>query len=451
MADAWKKLIFISLSYAGYCFLGYGLTRDQFPLLLGTFILLFALLTTAKSFANGLKIKQIITIGVLFRLSLLLSSPELSDDFFRFVWDGRILLAGENPYLHLPAVLIGAPEITDIGLTQELYNGLNSKNYFTVYPPVSQLVYAIGAFLGGDSIAGSIFWMRFILLLAEIGVMMLMAKILVHLKRSARWILWYAWNPLVIVETVGNLHFEGLMLFFILLAIFLALKEKLVFSAIALGLGVSTKLIPLILVPFFFYHWGWKKWLAWAPLVGLTALITFLPFLSMELVEKFASSVDLYFQSFEFNASVYYLVREVGFAVMGYNIIQSAGPVLSLITGLGLLVLAFQPKFLRADFLSKIVVGLLIYYMMATTVHPWYMITVVGLGVLSRWFFPITWSLLIILSYSHYWGGGFQEHYWFIGIEYLLLILAMVFEKRIWQFMQMDVLTNENNELQVEQ
>jgi alpha-1,6-mannosyltransferase len=253
------------------------------------------------------------------------------------------------------------------------------------------------------------------------------------------------------VETVGNLHFEGVMLFFILLAIFLALKEKLVFSAIALGLGVSTKLIPLILVPFFFYHWGWKKWLAWAPLVGITALITFLPFLSVELVEKFASSVDLYFQSFEFNASIYYLVREVGFAVMGYNIIQSAGPVLSLITGLGLLVLAFQPKFLRADFLSKIVVGLIIYYMMATTVHPWYMITVAGLGVLSRWFFPITWSLLIILSYSHYWGGGFQEHYWFIGIEYVLLTLAMVFEKRIWQFMQMDELTNENNELQVEQ
>jgi hypothetical protein len=139
MAGAWKKLIFISLSYTGYCFLGYGLTRDQFPLLLGTFILLFALLTTAKSFANGLKIKQIITIGVLFRLSLLISSPELSDDFFRFVWDGRILLAGENPYLHLPAVLISAPEISDLGLTQELYNGLNSKNYFTVYPPVGYL------------------------------------------------------------------------------------------------------------------------------------------------------------------------------------------------------------------------------------------------------------------------------------------------------------------------
>jgi alpha-1,6-mannosyltransferase len=87
---------------------------------------------------------------------------------------------------------------------------------------------------------------------------------------------------------------------------------------------------------------------------------------------------------------------------------------------------------------------------MATTVHPWYMITLVGLGVLSRWFFPITWSLLIILSYSHYWGGGFEENYWIIGIEYLLLILALFFENKLWHFMQIDQPKIENNEVHSE-
>lgn len=450
MGDAWKKLIFIALSYAGYVFIGYGVTRDQFPMLIGAFALLFALLVTAKSFVRSFTVSQLITVGVLFRLSLLISSPELSDDFFRFIWDGRILIAGGNPYEHLPTVLIGADEVLKIGLTPELFQGLNSKQYFTVYPPVSQVVYGLGAFLGGDSIAGSIFWMRIVLLLAEIGVMVILAKLLAHLKRPVHWLMWYTWNPLVIVETVGNLHFEGLMLFFILLAIFLALKDKLMLSAVALGLAVSTKLIPLMLVPFFFYHWGWKKWFLWAPLVGITVLITFLPFLSLELIQKFGSSVDLYFQSFEFNASIYYLVREMGFLVMDYNIIQTAGPILSLITGIGLLVLAFQSRWLQKDLFSKLVLGLMIYYAMATTIHPWYMITLVGLGVLSRWFFPITWSLLIVLSYSHYWGGGFQENYWFIGIEYLLLILALFFEKKIWHFMQMDQPTIENNEINIE-
>jgi alpha-1,6-mannosyltransferase len=395
-------------------------------------------------------VSQLITVGVLFRLSLLISSPELSDDFFRFIWDGRILIAGGNPYAHLPSVLNGAEEVIETGLTPELYQGLNSKQYYTVYPPVSQVVYGLGAFLGGDSIAGSIFWMRVILLLAEIGVMVILAKLLTHLNRPVHWLMWYAWNPLVIVETVGNLHFEGLMLFFILLAILLAIKDRLILSAMALGLAVSTKLIPLMLVPFFFYHWEWKKWLVWAPLVGITVLLTFSPFLSVELIQKFGSSVDLYFQSFEFNASIYYLVREIGFLVMDYNIIQAAGPILSLITGLGLLVLAFQSKWLQNDLFSKLVLGLMIYYAMATTVHPWYMITLVGLGVLSRWFFPITWSLLIILSYSHYWGGGFEENYWIIGIEYLLLILALFFENKLWHFMQIDQPKIENNEVHSE-
>ncbi|MFT6726283.1 MAG: alpha-1,6-mannosyltransferase, partial [Flavobacteriales bacterium] len=97
MGDAWKKLIFIALSYVGYIFIGYGVTRDQFPMLMGAFALLFVLLITAKSFAGSFTVSQLITVGVLFRLSLLISSPELSDDFFRFIWDGRILIAGGNP------------------------------------------------------------------------------------------------------------------------------------------------------------------------------------------------------------------------------------------------------------------------------------------------------------------------------------------------------------------
>jgi hypothetical protein len=150
-------------------------------------------------------------------------------------------------------------------------------------------------------------------------------------------------------------------------------------------------------------------------------------FVSQDLIENFGSSIDLYFRSFEFNASIYYLTREVGFWVVGYNVIQYIGPGLSLVTLLSVLAISLFRSRLKWNVFQVICVGLSIYFLLATTVHPWYIITLVGLAPLCGWRFPLLWSGVAILSYSHYAGGGFEENYFLITIEYIVLFVGTWF------------------------
>ncbi|MCB0762379.1 MAG: DUF2029 domain-containing protein, partial [Flavobacteriales bacterium] len=267
------------------------------------------------------------------------------------------------------------------------------------------------------------------------ATMMLLLRLLQAYKLPSGNIMFYAWNPLVIMEVVGNLHFEGLMLLGILGALYALHRKKQHWSGVAMGLAISAKLIPLMLVPAFFRYLGMRKWLLWSVVAGLVFVVTFLPFALGGFPASMLNSVDLYFRSFEFNASIFYLVRAIGFATVGYDIIQWSGPVLGVITAVTLLVLAFAKW--GSSLPARMVVMLTCYYLLATTVHPWYIVTLVGLATLSGHAYVMVWSFLVLLSYSHYFGGGFKEYYWVIALEYALLLAAMVWNGKISRWIKM--------------
>ena len=296
----------ISLALAGYLLIigvGYFTSRDDFIQLSILFGALFLgyILFLKKIAEFGLR--EIILVAILFRVSLLLAAPNLSDDFWRFIWDGRLLAAGENPYLYLPLESADDPTLAELDLEGEIYTSLNSKHYYTVYPPLSQVVFAASAFVGGSSPMAEVFVLRLILLAAEIGVMVLLIRLLRHFQKDEKLVAWYAFNPLVIVEVIGNLHFEGLMLFFILLAIWLWTREKIIPASIALAAAISTKLLPLILIPMLPKFLGWKKAMTIGVISVSLFVLSFSVFVSQDLIENFGSSIDLYFRSFEFNVS----------------------------------------------------------------------------------------------------------------------------------------------------
>lgn len=142
-------------------------------------------------------------------------------------------------------------------------------------------------------------------------------------------------------------------------------------------------------------------------------------------------SVRLWFVSFEFNASVYYLVRELGYWITGYNTIEKTGPVLALITlcGIGLYWIRYIWKH-SPDWSTAMLYVLTFYFFMATTVHPWYLASLLCLGIISMRAYPVVWTFLVYLSYSHYKDGGFQENYLLIATEYVLLIGWIMWESK---------------------
>lgn len=418
-------LLLVSVGF--YIWLGYFTPRTEFYQLIFLFSILFSIyFFILKQKIDGKLFKQILAFSVLFRLLLFLMVPNLSDDYFRFIWDGMFLANGENPYLILPQDYIKNPEAL---VSFSLFENLNSPEYFTIYPPICQFVFAIGALLFQENILENILVMRLFLFLSEIGSIALIIKILNHFKLPKQQVLIYALNPLVIIELTGNLHFEALMVFFLVLSFYLFLKNKTFFSAVAFGFAVGVKLIPLVFLPLFFRRMNFKNYLFFCAIVGLSFVLLFLPFINQQLIENIFSSVELYFQSFEFNASIYYIIRWIGFETLGYNIIEMAGKILAISTLIFILIFAFLEKNPSKKNLAKsMLFVLLIYYLLATTVHPWYICVLLLLSVFTNFRFAILWSFLVLLTYATYLTSAYVENLYLVALEYILLLIFLIYE-----------------------
>ena len=435
-ATRWGWLL---LSACLYMLLGYATLREQFPMMIGLYALLMwgyslrirPLLHLADD-QTAVPDRFLIGSAVIFRLLLLLALPAFSDDYARFIWDGRLLLQGINPFRYLPVELMAGGVAPAAHVDPALYQRLNSPNYHTVYPPVNQLFFTLAAWVAPTHVLGSVVALRLPILLADIGTLWLMMKLLVRHKRNPNLAFLYALNPLIILELTGNVHFEAVMIFFALLAVYFWQTHKQVLSAVALALAVTTKLLPLIALPLVISYAGRRLGLRYSLLVLSLVGALFVPFLDLSLLLNMLESIDLYFRKFEFNASIYYLIREGGFWLAGYNILGRVGLWLSLLTTAGLLSIAFARRF---PIQVRILWMLTLYLAMATTVHPWYLTSLVAAAVfaLSSTFairYMLVWSGLIWLSYSAYRTNPVQEDALLLLIEYGLVATLFVIDTR---------------------
>jgi len=385
-------------------------------------------------------------IGITARVLFLPSIPNLSQDFYRFIWDGRLLVLGINPYIFSPEQLanglLKATEPTSleaISNAKILIQGMGSLNasHYSNYPPINQLCFALAALFAKTSILGSVVVLRIIIIGADLGILYFGKKLLERLNLPAKNIFWYFLNPFIIIELTGNLHFEGVMLFFVIWSLYMLDKKRWVLAAILLGVSVSVKLLPLLFLPLFYKYlapeglfkkgfWKMKKFY-WLTLV--TIVFTFAPFASKTFISNFSATIGLWFQSFEFNASVYYIIRWIGFQTVGWNIIATVGLILPMVVFICIVLLAVFRKY---NTTQKLITGILlavsIYFLLATTVHPWYIATPVLLSVFTKYKFPLLWSFMICFSYAAYGANGFNENLLLVAIEYSVVISVALWE-----------------------
>lgn len=438
--------------------------NDTFALLLLYSISFLAYLVCYQLAQTPQRVKQLLVVAVLARVALIPMMPNLSDDIYRFVWDGRLLYQGYDPFAYLPSEIIQNTTMTDtvgidaVGINQKLYDQLNSPHYYTIYPPVNQAVFALAAWGTPTSVRGSAIIIRLVIVAAELLTLWLLMQLLnarqattnneyrsektslfaISFLRTSqdeqkrfycpppRAILGYALNPLVIIELTGNLHFEALMITFVLGSVYLLRQQKLIWAGIALAFAVCTKLVPLIFLPLYLRRLGWKRALLFYAVVGGTTIALFLPLVTPELLAGMRDSVGLYFQKFEFNASVYYLVREIGFYRKGYNIIASAGRWLAISTFLIIIVYALLERECRL--LGAFGWVWLIFLLLSTTVHPWYVTPLLAFTLFTPYRYALLWSGLIFFSYAGYAVTGFSENLWVTVVEYAVVVGRLGYE-----------------------
>lgn len=432
--------------------LGYFTQQHEFAKIIGFYAPLFVLYLVAYQLTSGhpQRTTFFIALAVLLRLLLVFSMPNLSDDMYRFIWDGRLLAQGYNPFDHLPTYYL-ENEVPVKGIDRALFEAFGAKDTYTSYPPVAQAQFVSACWLFPSNIYGCMVVMKSWLFFFEIGSILLIVKLLQRFQLPARNVLLYALNPLIIVEITGNLHFEGAMVFFLLLALWLLgdltnfknLKNRranlrLAASAAAFALSICSKLLTLLFLPFFIKRMGRGRSLVYFAVTGAVTVLLFLPVVNLTFLQNFTASLGLYFSKLEYNASLYYLLRWAGYLVWGYNRIALFGPLLGAVAMIGIFWMAFRRagalagrgaaaelKALPEDWLF----AFCLYLACTTTVHPWYLALPVVLCVFTKWRFPVVWSGLVFLTYVNYSYEPYRENLWVVGLEYTVVAGWFLWER----------------------
>jgi len=442
----WKlnkiPILLTGVSFFLYWLFAYDLIRTEYSKLVilycGVWLVFLLLLKYAKN-----NIPFLTVVAFLSRAIFIFAIPNLSQDFYRFIWDGRMILEGLNPYLYTPESFMITNGPFPVNQAQELYTGMGELNgsHFTNYPPLNQLCFVLASLVSSQHILGAVITLKLIIIAADFGTFFFGKRLLKHLNLPVKQLFWYFLNPFIIIELTGNLHFEGLMIFFLVWSVYLLHVNKWKWAGVVFALSVSVKLIPLLFLPLLLFYFvsasksmkqALIKSIGFYSIVGLTTLVLFAPFFSLEFINNYTQTIALWFNNFEFNASIYYLAREIGYWFTGYNQIAIIGKILPLFVVLFVIGLTFFRRIITTE---KLIVHMLfafsIYLFLSTTVHPWYIATLLILSVFTRYKFPLVWSFVIILSYLAYNNlnsADTSENLAVIALEYTVVYAVCIWE-----------------------
>jgi alpha-1,6-mannosyltransferase len=209
--------------------------------------------------------------AVIFRLSIIFAPPYLSDDIYRYIWDGRVQSAAINPYRYIPADESLAKLRDD-----KIYPNINRRDYArTMYPPVAEV-----AFFLITRFSESVTGMKAAMVAFEAIAVWAIIQLLASFGFARQRVLIYAWHPLVVWEFAGSGHLDAMAIAFIALALLARRKRSDTLTGFLLACATCVKLFPAVLFPTLYRRWSWKMPLAF---VG-TILVTYLPYLSVGLL-----------------------------------------------------------------------------------------------------------------------------------------------------------------------
>lgn len=209
----------------------------------------------------------VLIFAVLFRLSLLFAPPYLSDDIYRYVWDGRVQAAGINPYRYAP---------TDPALEHlrddKIYSRINHNYAPTIYPPVAEAIW-----FATTRVSESVTWMKITMILFEGVAIWAVMQLLALFGLPRQRVLLYAWHPLTVWEFAGSGHLDAIAIAFISLALLARGRKAKAASGLTLACATLVKMFPAVLAPALYKRRDWKMPLVFA----LTIVLAYLPYLGV--------------------------------------------------------------------------------------------------------------------------------------------------------------------------
>jgi hypothetical protein len=360
---------------------------------------------------RGPSLAIILGVGLLARALLIPAAPTLSEDVYRYLWDGRLVAHGVNPYVHAPA---------DPALGRfhdELLRRLNHAEVPTIYPPAAQLLFAAASLVPATPAA----W-KVLLLALEFILVLSLFRILKRRGMPVERLLLYYWNPLVLVESFGSGHVDLAAAVFLVAALALHEANRRARAGILFSLSVLTKYVPALLIPWLVR----RRALALLVAALVTSLILAAPFLSAG--TALTTGLGIYARHWEFNSAAYHLLREVMASELSIRrILGGAGLVAALLIAWRVRSATFAAYACLVSFL-----------LLSPTVFPWYVVPAVALLPLHPDWGMLVFSGLIPLSYlplpDYRETGLWTLAPWVLWVEYggLFAVWAVQLRARAW-------------------
>jgi alpha-1,6-mannosyltransferase len=256
------------------------------------------LLAIREFFSTPKFSRRVIVIGLalaaLWHLPFLLMPAGADDDVHRYVWDGRLQRLGYNPYIVVP----NDPAFSTLH-TDETRN-LNNPEVPSPYPAGAQLF-----FRAVTAIHKSAFAFKVAFVLCELAIVPLLLAELRRLGQAEHWVLAYAWNPLLVICVTYSGHVDILGVLLLLLSAAALERRWRTFAAIAFGLAVAVKFLPIVLAPLYWRRVRVRDGL----LAALIVVLLYVPFLRGGSVPT--GSIAVFVERFRFNDPVFAEIERV--------------------------------------------------------------------------------------------------------------------------------------------
>jgi hypothetical protein len=342
-----------------------------------------------------------------FRFIGVLGDPLWEDDFFRYLWDGYRFYETGSPYGIAPSLFFG-----DSNIPAKFYGLLAQINYPdvpTIYGPTLQYT-----FLFGHVLASAQVWvLQLLYALVDMAMILLLLRL-----ANIRWVLLYAWSPLVIKELAFTAHPDGVGAVLMMLALYCRQQRQLTVSVIALALSVGAKVFALLVVPFVLWRLPFRYW----SLFALALLALYGPFVLQGASDM--AGLLVFAREWQFNSSTYALLRQ-WFDPQLVKLISGAG---FLIVYAGLFWQHHKVtnwKMPRGD----IIFG--VFLLIVPVVNAWYLVWLLPFAVLFPSLWSWTFSASVLLSYSvginfnSTQVAAFEIPLWVIMLEYGAVFIAV--------------------------
>jgi alpha-1,6-mannosyltransferase len=358
--------------------------------------------------------KRVVVIGLvlaaLWHLAFLLIPPGADDDIHRYVWDGRVQRLGYNPYV--------------VGPSDPAFAGLHTPETRTLNNPDLQSPYPAGAelfFRAVTAIHESVFALKVAFVVCDFAIALILLDILRRSGQGAHWVLAYVWNPLLAIEVAGSGHIDivGALL---LLVSFAALGRRWrAVAAVAFGLAVAVKLLPIVLLPLY-----WKRVrIRDAALAAVVVGLLYVPFFNHGRIP--IGSLGTYVQSFRFNDPVFATLERVA----APKVVAGLAVLSGFLTAIWMRSKA--PEFSPYAFAWPMAASLLC----APVVYPWYLLWLLPFVRSASTVPLIIWTVSIIPTY-YVWhlrtlGRPWLVPGWIMLLEYgaVAMAAAIIASRRV--------------------